>query len=115
MTRSGYTIDNKDMANPNTNAELGAEAPVEAESPRTPRFSLVEGLRKVISEVGAVLGLKILARTGTSQGQEEALNFAQFKAARDAGVAHGDAPDRLAAYQRGENATLKGEELREAA
>ena len=105
------------MANsPQTEQDLQTPESTEAVGEaRTPRRTITHELRRIIGEIGAALGIGILARIGTPKGQEQALNFSRFKAARDAGLVHGDAPSRLAAYQTGEEASLRGEELQEAA
>jgi hypothetical protein len=62
-------------------AEQG-EAAVEA--PRTKRFSIAEGVRKLIREVGAALGLRRLAEAGKESGAPKSETIALGNAAEKA-------------------------------
>lgn len=103
------------MADPTSKEPVTQEAPrgVEAseELPRTPRVGIAEGLRKFIGALGALTGIRVLARVGTRRGQQEAQVYSLAEGARAAGVVHGDDPARLVAYQIGAEAALKGEDL----
>lgn len=108
-------MDNNSMANPNTKAELGAEAGEKVEAPRTPRRPIAEGLRKIMRELGSWMGLDLLRRSGTPKGQEGSLRFAEFNAAHNASVVKGtDSPDVTRKLQQGTESALKGEDLPQA-